>query len=196
MKKTILTKVLFIMAALAFSSSSYGQIKVDPSNNVLVGQLYGQNALNEFDVRGEMFVSHSPRNGASGWSYVGGFFTNHSCQVGGNTVYKPIFQPQWGHSYWLCNASSPFWRVYANQMHATSFVNTSDELLRTNFMPVNGSLSRLMKIQPYRYDFIFEPDEKGDKRTNQEVEAASKNHINCFIKSDLKTKYSSKLALS
>jgi hypothetical protein len=53
-----------------------------------------------------------------------------------------------------------------------------------------------MKIQPYRYDFIFEPDEKGDKRTNQEVEAASKNHINCFIKSDLKTKYSSKLALS
>lgn len=177
MKKTILTKAVLFVLALGLTFSSNGQVKVDPNNNVLVGQHWGQNAYKEFDVRGEMFVSHVPRNGVPGWSYVGCYFTNHSYLLGGVTVYRPILQPQWGNNYWLGNATSPFWRVYANQMHATSFVNTSDERLKTNFMPVTGSLSRLMKIQPYRYDFIFTPDEEVDETTNQEVEAASKNHI-------------------
>jgi|GEM_PF-1273998 hypothetical protein len=177
MKKTILTKAVLFVLALGLTFSSNGQVKVDPNNNVLVGQHYGQNAYKEFDVRGEMFVSHVPRNGAAGWNYVGGWFTNHSYLVGGNTVYRPIFEPQWGNNYWLGNASSPFWRVYANEVHAMSFVNTSDERLKTNFMPVTGSLSKLMRIQPYKYDFIFTPDEEVDETTNQEVEAASKNHI-------------------
>ena len=177
MKKAILMKTLLVLAALAFTLSSNGQIKVDPNNNVLVGKHWGQNAYKEFDVRGEMFVSHSPRNGVPGWGYVGAWFTNHSYQVGGNTVYRPIFEPQWGNNYWLGNAATPFWRVYSNQVHAMSFVNTSDERLKTNFIPVTGSLSRLMRIQPYKYDFIFTPDEEVDETTNQEVEAASKNHI-------------------
>lgn len=177
MKKTNLTKTVVLLAALSTAFFSYGQVKVDPNNNVLVGQHWGQNAYKDFDVRGEMYISHFPRNGVSGWNYVGCWFTNHSYQLGGNTVYRPILQPQWGNNYWLGNASSLFWRVYANQVHAMSFVNISDERLKTNFMPVSGSLSRLMGIQPYRYDFIFTPDEKVDETTNQEVEAASKNHI-------------------
>ncbi|MEC8739754.1 MAG: tail fiber domain-containing protein [Bacteroidota bacterium] len=177
MKKTTLTKTTLITFSLAFAFTGKGQVKVDPNNNVLVGQHWGQNAYKEFDVRGEMFVSHFPRNGVLGWNYVGCWFTNHSYQFGGNTIYRPILEPQWGNNYWLGNASSPFWRVYSNEMHAMSFVNISDERLKTNFMPVTGSLSRLMSILPYRYDFIFTPDEEVDETTNQEVEAASKNHI-------------------
>lgn len=80
MKKTILSKTLLFLTALTFTFSSYGQLRIDPSNNVLVGQHWGQNAYKEFDVRGEMFVSHSPRNGVPGWGYVGAWFTNHSYQ--------------------------------------------------------------------------------------------------------------------
>jgi hypothetical protein len=184
MKKTILTKAIFFMVALGFTFSSLGQFRIDPSNNVLVGQHWGQNAIKEFDVRGEMFVSHSPKNGVPGWSYVGGFFTNHSYQVGGNTVYKPIFQPQWGNNYWLGNASTPFWRVYSNQVYASGILLTSDERLKTNIVPVTGSLPKLMKLQPYTYDFIFTPDEEVDESTNQQVEAAAKNHVG-FMAQDL-----------
>ncbi len=94
MKKQFLSKtVLILFLTIGLSFSGFAQIKVDPSNNVLVGQHWGQNALKEFDVRGEMFISHTPRTGATGWSYVGGYFTNHSYQVGATTVYRPIFEP-------------------------------------------------------------------------------------------------------
>lgn len=177
MKRSNLTKAVLAMAAFSISLIGNGQVKVDPNNNVLVGQNFGQNAFKEFDVRGEMFVSHVPRNGISGWNYVGCWFANHSYQVGGVTVYRPIFEPQWANNYWLGNATTPFWRVYANEMHAMSFVTTSDERLKTNFNPVTGSLSRLLSLQPYRYDFIFTPDDEVDETTNNEVEAAYKNHI-------------------
>ncbi len=71
MKKTTLTKTTLITFSLAFAFTGKGQVKVDPNNNVLVGQHWGQNAYKEFDVRGEMFVSHFPRNGVLGWNYVG-----------------------------------------------------------------------------------------------------------------------------
>lgn len=172
-----ITKTALILLFLTFMIKGFAQVKVDPNNNVLVGQHFGQNAYKEFDVRGEMFVSHVPRIGVSGWNYVGCWFTNHSYQVSGATVYRPILEPQWGNNYWLGNASKPFWRVYANEMHAMSFVNISDERLKTNFVPVVGSLSRLMTIQPFKYDFKFIPDEEVDQTTNQELEMASKNHI-------------------
>lgn len=184
MKKTILSKTLLFLTALTFTFSSYGQLRIDPNNNVLVGQHWGQNAYKEFDVRGEMFVSHSPRNGVPGWGYVGAWFTNHSYQVGGSTVYRPIFEPQWGNNYWLGNASSPFWRVYSNQVYANGLLLTSDERLKTNIVPVTGSLPKLMNLKPYTYDFIFTPDEEVDETTNQEVEAASKNHVG-FMAQDL-----------
>jgi|GEM_PF-2298153 len=104
MKKTILTKAILFMVALGFTFSSLGQFRIDPSNNVLVGQHWGQNAYKEFDVRGEMFVSHSPRNGVPGWSYVGGFlptivirsgeiqFTNLSFNHNGETTTGLVMQ--------------------------------------------------------------------------------------------------------
>ena len=132
MKKTILTKTLLFLTALTFTFSSYGQLRIDPNNNVLVGQHWGQNAYKEFDVRGEMFVSHQPKNGTGGGS--GCYFTNHITSAG----VRPILEPQWGNNYWLGNASSPFWRVYSNQVWAQGVMLTSDERLKTNIVPVTG----------------------------------------------------------
>lgn len=178
MKNTILTKSLFVLVTLSFTLTSYGQIRVDPSNNVLVGQHWGQNAYEEFDVRGEMFVSHQPKSGLGGGS--GCYFTNYSFGAG----VSPIFEPQWNNNYYLGKSGKQFWATYTNQLYVNTVQITSDERLKTNIKPVTGSLSKLMKLQPYTYDYIFTLDKEVDESTNRQVEEAAKNQIG-FMAQDL-----------
>jgi hypothetical protein len=184
MKNRILTKTLLVFVTLSLTLTSYAQIRVDPSNNVLVGQHWGQNAFKEFDVRGEMFVSHNPKNGVPGWGYVGCYFTNFTHVVGGSTIHSPILEPQWSNNYYLGRPNQQFWATYTNQLFVNSVQITSDERLKTNIEPVTGSLPKLMKLKPFTYDYKFTPDEGVDEATNQQVEEAAKNQIG-FMAQDL-----------
>ena len=176
MKKLQSIEMRLLAGLTAVSTMSIAQIKMESNGDVIVGEHWGSSPSLEFDVRGQMFVSHVPRNGVSGWNYVGCYFENHSYTFGGSTVYRPILKPQWGNNFWLGNASSPFWRVYANEMYATAFNITSDARLKENFVPIETSLDRILKLKPYYFDYKFKPTEQMDDAMKQEIPASYKDH--------------------
>ena len=177
MKKFNRLKIVLLALLLSTSIINEAQIKMQSNGNVLVGLHYNQPSFLEFDVRGQMFVSHVPRIGVPGWNYAGCWFQNYSYTHMGSTVYRPIFEPQHGNNYWIGNAAKPFWRVYANEMYAHAFNIISDERVKENFQPIDNALKRVLTLKPYYFDYKYTPTENDDETMRSEISSSYKNHV-------------------
>jgi hypothetical protein len=154
-------------------SVSFAQIKMEANGDIVFGEHYNQPLIQEVDIRHRLFVRQVPRNGTPGYSYTGAGFVTYT----NGAFQDPIMEPQWSNTYWLGRPGFQFWRVYSNQVYANGVLITSDARLKTNFSPLENSLNRILKLEPFTYDFAFTPDEKVSESINKRVEEAGKNQI-------------------
>ena len=174
MKKTVLTiKMMLLAGLMAMSAVSIAQIKMQSNGDLALGDHFNQLPIQEVDIFNRLFVRQVPRNGTPGYSYTGAGFVTYT--NGSNE--DPIMEPQWGNTYWLGRPGFQFWRVHSNQVYANGVLITSDARLKTNFVPIERSLDRVLRLQPFTYDYKFTPDEKVSESINKRVEEAGKNQI-------------------
>jgi uncharacterized coiled-coil protein SlyX len=173
-------KRVYLLALLAMNYLfSMAQIEMLSNGRVAVGNYFGGALDYNLEVRGDMYVDHQSSSlpPGGGNDMRGVYFTHHSYQFQGNTVYRSILQPQWNNNYWIGNATNRYWRVYAAEVYADNLMYTSDERRKENFKELTSSLSRLMTLQPYTFDYKFVYDEKRDEISNAEIEEGTKNHV-------------------
>ncbi len=174
MKKTNLAKISMLLVGLmAMSNLSFAQIKMQSNGDLALGDHFNQTPIQEVDIFNRLFVRQVPRNGTPGYSYTGAGFVTYA--NGSNQ--DPIMEPQWANTYWLGRPNYEFWRVYSNQVYANGILLTSDARLKTNFMPVEKSLDRILRLQPFTFDYKFTANEKVSESINKRLEESGKNQI-------------------
>ena len=172
--KTIKNSFLGLVILTFFITSPiYGQIKMESTGNIALGESFGQLPAQEVDIFHRLFLRQVPRVGTPGYSYSGVSFITY---INGSQE-DPIMEPQWNNTYWIGRPGSQFWQIHANQFYASNVLITSDARLKTNLKPVTNSLSRLLNLQPYTYDYKFVTNEKVSDAINQRIEAAAKKQI-------------------
>jgi|GEM_PF-1777646 hypothetical protein len=172
MKKTILTLAITI----AFSTISFGQIKVVPSGDLAIGQNYITNNWFKTEINGERKVGL-------------GISTTHENNYAWAAVSK-AFNPTTKH--WIVSSGGysnhNFWAETWGAVNAHQYFTLSDQRLKENLRPVDNSDAIINNINSYYYDFKkgFNGSEYYDsaKYTNrvgflaQEVQELAPNLVN------------------
>ncbi len=171
------TRFLTLAVILALFTPAFSQIKMEVSGDVVVGPHYGSSPIRTFDVRGHAFVSHVPKVQTPNIAYSGVYFEVYPNTTLGINYEDPCFKPQWNNAYRIGTPTQQLWALHSKYIYLDGVLITSDARYKTNFQSVENSLSRLLRLTPYRYDYKFKPDSMVSDNINIRAEAAAKNHI-------------------
>lgn len=160
MKKIIFISVIFLL----LNNYTKSQIQVDDNGNVGIGEFLGGTPQHTLQVNGHTYLSCQPATS-------GLYFTNDG-------VY-PAISPQWGNSARLGTSSSnQFWKIYSRYIYMNgSLVLTSDIKTKNNIRKINGSLSKIVKLKPIKYDFKHSSDDNSPKEMKERINKANKDQV-------------------
>lgn len=133
MKRIILT-----IAGILCIYVSSAQIKMTSNGWVGVGDLWGGNPRNKFDVNVESYFSCYPASSGFLFTYSGT---------------QPMILPQWNGALFLGRSDRQLWRIYTRYLHVDGVMVTSDKKIKENIRPLTGSLNNILKLSPIKYDY-------------------------------------------
>lgn len=163
MKKVVFMFMLFFFA---FSFGAFAQIKVASNGYVGINQV-------------------SPAYNLD-WGGTGRFLSGFGALVFDNSGYSGVatLHPA---NYWegcLGTSDKQFNILYVDHVIARAVTTTSDETVKTNIKPLEGSLSKITQLKGVKYDIKPEYFKTADTNMKASLEKESKNELG-FLAQDL-----------
>ncbi|UTW67459.1 tail fiber domain-containing protein [bacterium SCSIO 12643] len=182
---------LFVLSTISYNS--YSQIQVWQNSNITMGYANAQ-PTEKVNINGDFYIH--PVSSAFGSSNSGFYFRNYhnnTTSTGGTgTTWfdEPILLPQFSKTAWIGNANNEIYRVFATRFYSPNpTVYFSDRRLKTNIKLWDGSaLSKVMKLNAYRYDMDATKYENVPEEKKAEIALESSNQIG-FIAQELQDEF-------
>jgi hypothetical protein len=196
--KTIVTTCTktFALACILSSNAAMAQVHVVGPEEIKIGKDQAVNAqpgqVEVVDILGSVYMTQEPTNG----SFAGGsYFTTKWCTNGfpdplfpNLQTNNPVMLPQWS-NYFIGDGSNPMEQVYSNEFYATVGVWTlSDKNHKTNIRPMQSALDKLMKVNSYRYDLIYNEKEGESKDIVERLKNTGLNQAG-FMAQEIRSDY-------
>ncbi len=154
------------------------QIHVKTPLESAVGPYHFEPNVKTFDIKGELYISHVPSPKMNGMFYSGTYF-EHKANLSGfafNTLNAPIIKPQWNSHSFLGEQGREFAELHVTSAFTTGIFQFSDQKLKTNIKPIASSLTKLLQLKPFTYDFIHVNNNEMPKEWNDYQLQVKKNH--------------------
>ena len=166
-------KKLFFMVSMLFCVfATSAQIKMISDGSVGIGEFWGGNPRQPFDVNVESYFSCYPASSGFYFTYYGS---------------QPMILPQWTGALFLGRSDRQLWRIYTRYLHVNGVMVTSDEKIKENIRPLTGSLNNILKLNPIKYDYkesIYPADSVCYNRENL---IKSRKDYSGFLAQDVQT---------
>lgn len=178
-KKILKVSVRVIsLACIVCSHEANAQIHVKTPLESAVGPYHFEPNVKTFDIKGELYISHVPSPKINGMFYSGTYF-EHKANLSGfafNTLNAPIIKPQWNSHTFLGEQGGEFAELHVTSAFTTGIFQFSDQKLKTNIKPIASSLTKLLQLKPFTYDFIHVNNNEMPKEWNDYQLQVKKNH--------------------
>lgn len=145
--------IIFLMGMLSFSLGTFAQIKVDANGNVGINQ---PNPTSRFEVQGS--VRFGNWGSGSTWEQV---ILDYNNPYGAPTLYCNT-----SGNFNIGKATNKVFNIFVGNIYGDGFSFTSDETVKENIKPLGSTLSRLMGVTGYSYNFKEEYINNLSKRSD------------------------------